>query len=205
MKKARVRSIVWFIQLITFSRKVPHYVFVLPILMLFLTCCQEQDSTLLVGNSYEGGIIFYLDNTGQHGLVVAPFDQDSATWWNGTIIHISDSTSEEIGSGKSNTRAIVNAQGSGSYAAIICDQLVLNGYSDWFLPSYEELGLICQNLYHNNLGGFVHQPHQIYWSSSGGEANGDAQALNLQQNDGSCGGGKNPSFYKYRVRAVRAF
>jgi hypothetical protein len=46
-------------------------------------------------------------------------------------------------------------------AARICGDLVLNGYSDWFLPSKDELN----NLYLNRtaIGGFA---AAYYWSSS---------------------------------------
>jgi hypothetical protein len=43
-----------------------------------------------------------------------------------------------IGTGNTNTNLIVAVQGNGNYAAKICYDLVLNGYSDWFLPSRDE-------------------------------------------------------------------
>lgn len=115
-----------------------------------------------IGKSYGGGIIFYLDNTGQHGLVCATSDQiQGVRWNNGTVILIG--TSRLVGTGQANTTAIVNAQGSGIYAASICDQLILNGYTDWFLPSIDELQLIYNQK--AVIGGFTGS-YEYYWSSS---------------------------------------
>ncbi len=175
------------------------------VILLFSEGCQNQSAIHHIGDVHGGGTVFYVDATGEHGLIAAPMDQDSAEWWNGSIIQMPTRDNEEIGTGQTNTAAIVSAQGSGNYAAMICSQLVLNGYDDWFLPSYAELGLICENLYHQNQGNFLHQKYTTYWSSSGGQENGDAMACCFEQRDGSCGGGKNPSLYKFKVRAVRAF
>ena len=128
-----------------------------------------------------GGIIFYCDSTGQHGLEAAPQDQTPATWgcwgwandyWTWTTV---GNTSTAIGTGAANTAAIIAACGSGggagngnpysygtaSNAAAIAAAYTLNGYQDWYLPSRDELN----QLYINQavVGGFA---YYAYWSSS---------------------------------------
>ena len=114
-----------------------------------------------VGDFYQGGVVFYIDGSGKHGLIAAANDQSTgAPWYNGSNI-VTGATGTAIGTGRSNTTRIVQAQGEGGYAAKLCDDLVLNGYSDWFLPSKEELNLLYQNK--TVIGGFS---NNAYWSSS---------------------------------------
>jgi len=119
-----------------------------------------SQSTLYIGLSCQGGIVFYIDGTGQHGLIAAPSDHyDDAQWGcSGTII---GGTSTAIGSGQANTTAIVNGCNTAGIAARICNDLVLNGYSDWFLPSNDELNQLC--LQKCWVGGFF---SYYYWCSS---------------------------------------
>ena len=124
--------------------------------------------TIVVGDSYGGGIIAYILVSGDpgyvagqtHGLIAAPSDQSTGIVWSGKYSLIGK-TGTAIGTGAGNTTAIVANEGAGSYAAKLCDDLVLNGYSDWYLPSQEEL----KKLYLNNsaIGGFALAD---YWSSS---------------------------------------
>lgn len=116
-----------------------------------------------IGQSYGGGIIFYLNGTGQHGLIVAPMDQSQEAEWGcfGTLI---GSTGTAIGTGQANTTAFVSGCTTiGDYpdAARICDYLMLNGYNDWFLPSKDELNQMY--LQQNVIGG---SPILGGWSSS---------------------------------------
>jgi len=68
-------------------------------------------------------------------------------------------------SGQANTFFIVDSNPSaGPYAASICDDLVLNTYSDWYLPSIEELTLMYRNLHLQGLGNF--SGSSVYWSST---------------------------------------
>jgi hypothetical protein len=103
-----------------------------------------------LGQSYAGGIVFYLDGTGQHGLVSAPADQGSYPWgcYNTNI-----ATSAAFGTGATNTATIVATCGEANIAAKVADNLVLNGYNDWFLPSVDELNLMRANLYMQGIGG----------------------------------------------------
>jgi hypothetical protein len=136
---------------------------------------EKITTTLAIGQTYQGGIIFYLDATGQHGLIAAPTDQSTSTQWcNGCYIDSNNSwfgfteiggTSTVVGTGQANTNILVASQGAGNYAAKLCDDLILNGYSDWFLPSSEELNLMFTNIGQGatNYGGFA---PNYYWSSS---------------------------------------
>jgi len=102
-----------------------------------------------------------------------------------------------LGTGQANTTAIVNVQGAGSYAAQLCNDLVLGGYSDWYLPSKDELN----KLYLNKvaIGGFG-SIQDWYWSSS--EANLYDAWYQIFASGGQAPNNKNN--YR-RVRAVRAF
>jgi hypothetical protein len=122
---------------------------------------------LAIGQSYQGGIIAYIDSTGQHGLIVATADQsEEIQWWNGSYV-VTGATGTAIGTGLANTNAIIAAQGSGSYAASIARDYNGGGYTDWYLPSKDELN----QLYVNKAaigGGFA---NDYYWSSTEYDSN----------------------------------
>lgn len=128
-------------------------------LMIF-SCKKEKPADISMGNTYGGGIIFYIDGTGAHGLIAAKADQSAAIqWYNGSYV-TTNTVEGGVGKGQANTTAIVSAQGTGIYAASICDNLVLDGFSDWFLPSKNELNLLYQQ--RTLVGGFA---TDHYWSS----------------------------------------
>jgi hypothetical protein len=99
-----------------------------------------------------------------HGLIAAPSDQASdAPWIEGgaTQSTYCGNTFYAIGTGQANTNFMIAQTGFTGGAAKICDDLVLNGYDDWYLPSEGEL---AQLFYHwNAIGGFSTYTH--YWSS----------------------------------------
>jgi uncharacterized protein (TIGR02145 family) len=117
-------------------------------------------SPLSIGMSYAGGVIFYLDSTGSHGLVCAPIDQGLFQWGcRGTNII---GTLYGNGTGQANTNLILSGCSVRPIAASVCDNLILNGYSDWYLPSLGELELMYSRLHIQGLGGFG---NNSYWSS----------------------------------------
>jgi hypothetical protein len=148
-----------------------------------------------VGQSYGGGIIFYVDGTGQHGLIAATTDQSTNTSWGCSGTSISG-TSTAAGTGQANTTAIINGCGTAGIAARICNDLELNGYTDWFLPSKDELNMVYLNK--DAIGVFA---NWYYWSSSQYDA-GTAWYQYLET------GAQGSMFDKgnlYAVRAIRDF
>lgn len=168
---------------------------------LCLGACSGKDGPtspnlpLALGQNHAGGIIFYLDDTGEHGLAAAPGDQGATVGWlNGEFV-VTGATGTGIGTGQVNTSAIINSQGEGDYAARLCDRLVLNGFSDWFLPSKDELDALY--LSKGVVGGFS---EDFYWTSSEhGEGSAWEQVFNTGVQYYA-----NKNFHK-RIRAVRAF
>ncbi|MCX6249380.1 MAG: DUF1566 domain-containing protein [Bacteroidetes bacterium] len=158
------------------------------------TTLSQTTLSFSIGLSYGGGIIFYIDGTGNHGLIAAPSDQSTGAQWGcyGTSI---GGTGTAIGTGQANTTAIVNGCSESDIAAKICDNLVLNGYSDWFLPSKDEQNQMYSQK--NVIGGFANYD---YWSSS--EYNASYTWAQHFSNGFQYGYGKNYTSY---VRAVRVF
>ncbi len=152
-----------------------------------------------------GGKVFYLsDNTGLHGLEAAPadlLDSNSLSYFdwgcyvNGSYIFVSGAQGTAVGTGATNTAAILAACGEANTAAKIADAYTLNGYSDWFLPSKDELNFLYAQK--DVVGGFA---RNLYWSSTDYVAN----HAWIQ----SFGYGGQANYYKgspLPVRAVRAF
>jgi len=160
---------------------------------------------LAIGQTYQGGIIFYLDASGCHGLISAPTDQSTGiAWWNGSYIDTYASGSG-LFDGDGNCYRIRRAQGdcASCNAAEICLDLSLGGYSDWYLPSKYELNLMYRNIGQGNalglgnVGGFN---NYYYWSST--EYDSDDAWYQLFSNGEQSNYTK---LYGFRVRAVRAF
>jgi len=124
----------------------------------------EMPLDSLYGKTWCGGLIFYLNTATGTGLVAAPHASSAGgKWYNGSFI-ITGATDTVIGTGQTNTTKIVLAQGSyGTYVALQCYNLSYNGYSDWFLPSKDELNAMYTNL---KLKGFGNFDPWFYWSSS---------------------------------------
>ena len=131
----------------------------------------------------------------QHGLIAAPDDQATAQWGCTSIPIPEGAYGESIGSGAQNTINIMNGCSEAGAAARICGDLVLGGYSDWYLPSRTELSKLQINRV--AIGGFS---SVSYWSST---ESTDNLAYTVPMSM--------PSYFtnskgsSYRVRAIRAF
>jgi hypothetical protein len=123
-------------------------------------------ATYAIGDTHQGGIIFYLDASGKHGLIAAPSDQStSAAWWNGSFID-TRAYGSGLFEGKYNTRMINRIQSGTTSAAAICANY---GDLKWYLPSIEELNLMYMNIGQGNalgLGNIGSFSPAYYWSST---------------------------------------
>lgn len=107
-----------------------------------------------IGDVAFGGIIFYLDNTKQHGMVrsVQPLDGNMWRWdvkaLNGTKYQPVEvgATGTAIGDGLANTDKIISVLGDSENAANACKNYTGGGYNDWYLPSRDELILAYKNV-----------------------------------------------------------
>jgi ankyrin repeat protein len=109
-----------------------------------------------------GGIVFFdkgYEGDGWRYLEAAPSDIGSAAW--SAKAPSSGITGEGIGCGKPNTATIVAELGAGDCAASLCAAYTAQGFSDWFLPSVEELQLMFAALPKGSFAG-----GESYWSSS---------------------------------------
>ena len=92
-----------------------------------------------IGQHYKGGDIFYIDKTKKHGLITATFNlQKGLNWGSAEGIDFTKITSTSVGTGANNTLNIVNTCGHETQAGS-CYDLDTLGYSDWYLPSREEM------------------------------------------------------------------
>lgn len=166
-----------------------------------------------VGDFAQGGIVFWLDETSEHGLVCAKTDQtNNIRWYAGTNGN-SQAKGDGPFAGEANTAIIIAAQvaigdDGSTYAARVCNELqVTEGgktYGDWYLPSTEELDLMCQNKTIINAtaianGGEVFN-NTNYWSSTELGSTG-AETWYFQ----NCSQGGFAKSIALAVRAVRAF
>jgi hypothetical protein len=168
-----------------------------------------------VGDFYQGGVIFYLFEAGDtgyvagetHGLIAAVADQSSGIRWYKGSYSATGAIATAIGTGSANTDAIITVQGATetSYAAGLARAYTGGGYTDWFLPSKDELikmylkkGDINTTALANGGSNFA---TVYYWSST--EAGRYDAWIKFFSNANSQGFGDKS--FTYNVRVIRVF
>ena len=156
-----------------------------------------------IGEFRDGGVVFWVDGSGQHGLVCDIQDLGVVEWGcNGTLISGADGTT--IGSGIQNTLDILAGCSTAGIAADLCSNSNAQGYNDWFLPSKDALDAMHNNQSDINFTSIFNGGNAFdnwwYWSSK--EHSATASYMrgfhnNLIYNDSKSG--------LYTVRAVRVF
>ena len=164
-----------------------------------------------IGQPFLGGILAYIlqpndpgyDANVPHGLIAATSDQGTAQWGCfGTTIAGADGTA--IGTGNQNTIDIMNGCATANIAARKCGDLDLNVYTDWYLPSIDELTKLYFNIGqgapapNTNVGAFA---SAFYWSSTETDG-GSAWYFAF---DYGIASSNYKNFSAFYVRAVRAF
>lgn len=154
-----------------------------------------------------GGYIFfaadeYLDVGGYsfRFLESAPQDAPSLLRWGSRGSIGSTARGTALGHGRINTDSILEILGnSDSYAAGCCGNFECNGFSDWFLPSKDELALMYSKLKTREIGDF---PDAWYWSST---ETGQNYANERNFYNGAFSDYADKSTISNRVRAARYF
>ena len=167
----------------------------------------KQDKIVYsIGDEAFNGIVCWVDETGQHGLVCSKYNASEGMRWHAGTNMFTMACGNGFGAGEMNTAIIVSKQGRGdgdSYAALACLEV------GWYLPSIYELQLIYENIAKVNAaliakGGKAFD-NANYWSSTeiiNEPENEYANAKNMST------GQSNSLYLKkslYKVRGVGCF
>ena len=173
------------------------------------TSLTTQTATHSIGESFGGGIVFYVWDNGRHGLIAATsnlsFGGTSFFTWGPTANYVM-AIRNGINAGMSNTERIIMKQGAGvgTYAAMVAAHYQFNGngwngYGDWYLPSLYELQLLFkQKLV---VGGFTNTTY--VWSSTEADDK-TAYTLNFFSSTGTVQA-EAKNLNPRSVRAIRSF
>jgi len=102
-----------------------------------------------VGELYGGGIVYYVYDEGQHGLIASLDDLDggSGVAWSATQSTEIGATAKSFYDGTSNTAAIIAQDATAGYAATLCNSYTGGGFTDWYLPASWELNLLYNSAF----------------------------------------------------------
>jgi hypothetical protein len=141
--------------------------------------------------------------SGWRYLEAAPSDQATSTTWASDTI-TTGVTATGVGTGKANTDAIILAEGAATTTAQLCKNYSVNGYSDWFLPSMDELFELLNYASANGFPGLASGISNRYWTSSESTTT-NTKAEAGYYTVGSDTVGESLKSSSFHVRAIRSF
>lgn len=143
----------------------------------------SQTPNYSIGDEVQGGVVFWLDATNQHGLTVTKTDIAAARSLCGSGCPYAYTSSKGIGAGQMNTSIIVSTQmaaffqltNPGNWAPVITIGYNVTdtdgSWGGWYLPSSEEIntlhsviGTVNQAL--SQIAGATQLTNEDYWSST---------------------------------------
>lgn len=165
-----------------------------------------------VGELYGGGVVFWVDHTGLHGLICSMVNVAENHIWSNIQNKEIGTAAQSDWNGLGNSNAIIGQNGHYKSAAKVCLDYINADYgtgifTDWYLPSIAELNHVWNNFYEvqkalTNDGNASTTPirRYYYWSST--EYNFETSWYFLMD-DGRVDTAE--LNYAHAVRAVRAF
>jgi hypothetical protein len=174
----------------------------------------QSTQTHYIGEIWGGGIVFYVYDNGQHGLIASLDDLGDSTGvaWGVDTALLDVPNCESQTDGMMNTASIIAAGGLPSEAAGLCDSFSAGGFTDWYLPAGRELYLLASHDLlidrildtdgNANTNGFSQEdnaaPYGTYWSSTESGYPAEVYCYNFPE------GYTNFFNHKDQVRKVRA-
>ncbi len=177
-----------------------------------------------VGDEIGGGIVFWVNTNKSHGLIASKANVGTSTEQFGPEVAPADAvgTSSTLGSGLSNTEKIVSKMAqlrtlhgwpewqNVKIAAELCADLSISEndltYTDWYLPSREELIELFKVKIILATKGYAITPNN-YWTSSEVECNEGwaAYYVNFYEETNIVSGPASKSGWKIGVRPIRSY
>ena len=188
----------------------------LGITLMLLSCKKDQEPTVqelldkgteisvlledypadsLLGKELNGGWIFYVEEDEAAVRIVSAVDFSAQAIWGCAGNEIEGADSLGVGYGKWNTEDIIAACSDPNSAAGHCYYSNYKGFTDWVLPSAEEMFFVWENVFNKDIGNFETEK---YWTSTEESA---TEAVHLDFSSGNLNFSNKTAFY--RVRAVR--
>jgi len=168
-----------------------------------------NNRTYTVGEAFGGGIIFYVDGTGKHGLIVAKEDCSSGVFWarnSGCTCgdnYTTGASGTAIGTGLANTNLISSNCCAAPYAVATVLDYSADGYTDWFWPSQLEMNQIqVSGMVNKGIGISLGQDYWTSTEATGNTSNDHAVMFNFNRSPNNASVLKNN---ERRVRAIRKF
>jgi hypothetical protein len=166
----------------------------------------SSGTTHYTGEFFGGGIVIWVDHTGQHGLIASLIDLSQGAQWSADSV-LTGAVS--TWNGQANTALILGI----SPAAQLCDSYInadygTGTYEDWYLPSLDQCLLIplAHYILNKNIEGVsgADSFDYAYWTSSEYGAE-NASFVWVVSGAIPDAGLVDKSYDFYRVRAVRNF